>query len=64
MRYVGLLLASLLAIGCGNPGMGNHDPGSIVQSFSPPSITVLTPGQRARLHCAFHYDHQRQQLRD
>jgi len=44
MRYVGLLLASLFAIGCGTPGMGNHNPGSITQSFSPPSIMALMPG--------------------
>jgi len=41
MRYVGLLLASLLTLGCGM-GSGNHDPRSVV-SFSPPSIATLTP---------------------
>lgn len=42
MRYIGLLLASLLTIGCGT-GAGNHNPHSIVSIFAPPSITTLTP---------------------
>jgi hypothetical protein len=44
MRYFVLLLASLLTLGCGDPaGNGNHDPHSIVATYSPPSITELTP---------------------
>ena len=42
MRYLVLLLASLLTLGCGNPA-GGHDPHSIVSISSPPSITELTP---------------------
>ena len=42
MRYIGLLLASLLTLGCGI-GSGNHDPHSVVSVFSPPSISMLTP---------------------
>jgi len=40
-RYIALLLASLLTLGCGM-GSGNHDPHSVI-SFSPPSIATLTP---------------------
>jgi hypothetical protein len=44
MRYFGLLLVSLLAIGCGNPASsGSHDP-LVMTTFSPPSIMTLTPG--------------------
>lgn len=42
MRYISLVLVSLFAIGCG-AGRGFHGPGSIVQSFSSPSITSLSP---------------------
>ena len=42
MRYISLVLVSLFAIGCG-AGRGFHGPGSIVQSFSSPSITALAP---------------------
>jgi hypothetical protein len=42
MRRLVLLLASLLAIGCGN-GAGNHDPHSLVGTISPPSIMALAP---------------------
>jgi IPT/TIG domain len=43
MRYFGLLLVSLLTIGCGTPGSsGNHDP-LVMTTLSPPSITTLTP---------------------
>jgi IPT/TIG domain len=38
MRYIGLLLVSLLTIGC-----GNHDPLSLSSTFAPPSITTLAP---------------------
>jgi|SRR5579862_685747 hypothetical protein len=41
MRYIGLLLASLLMIGCGNATKGG-DPLRMV-TFSPPAITTLTP---------------------
>jgi hypothetical protein len=46
MRYIGFLVASLLTLGCGTgPGnvSGNHDPHSIVDVFSPPAVTTLTP---------------------
>jgi hypothetical protein len=41
--YFGILLVSLLTIGCGTPGSHNGDP---LRAFilSPPSITTLTPG--------------------
>jgi hypothetical protein len=43
MRYFSLLLVSILTIGCGTPGSSrNHDPMGMV-TFSPPSITALTP---------------------
>ena len=42
MRYLGLLLVTLLAIGCGSPGSGNHDQLRIFIS-SPPSIATLIP---------------------
>jgi hypothetical protein len=43
MRYIALLLASLLTIGCGaGTGAGNHDPLRI-GIFAPPAITTLTP---------------------
>jgi hypothetical protein len=42
MRYLSLLLVSLLT-GCGTRGSsGNHDPLKMI-IFSPPSITALTP---------------------
>jgi hypothetical protein len=43
MRYFGLVLASLLLIGCGTPGSSKSDP---LREFvsSPPSIAELTPG--------------------
>ncbi len=41
MRYVVLLLAGLLAIGCGT-GSGNRDPLKF-STFSPPFIAVLIP---------------------
>jgi len=47
MRYFSLLLVSLLALGCGTPGLNhdpaNHDPRSVIV-FSPPAIATLTPG--------------------
>jgi hypothetical protein len=44
MRYFGLLLLSLLTIGCGTPGSSaNHDPAVAVFVSAPPSITTLTP---------------------
>jgi len=42
MRYISLVFVSLFAIGCG-AGRGFHGPGSIVQSFSFPSIAALSP---------------------
>jgi hypothetical protein len=46
MRYFGFLLVSLLAIGCGTPGL-NHDPAGHdplkVVVFSPPAISELIP---------------------
>ncbi|HYL14127.1 MAG TPA: IPT/TIG domain-containing protein [Terriglobales bacterium] len=42
MRFIGVLLASLLAIGCGTSN-GNHDPHLVGSAFFPPSITTLTP---------------------
>jgi len=39
-RYIALLLASLLTLGC---GMGSGNPHSVVSVFSPPSIATLTP---------------------
>jgi hypothetical protein len=43
MRYFGLVLASLLLIGCGTPGSSKSDP---LREFvySPPSIAAFTPG--------------------
>jgi hypothetical protein len=44
MRYSGLLLVTLLTIGCGTPASsGNHDP-LVMTAFTPPSIMTLTPG--------------------
>ena len=44
MRCFGLVLLSLLTIGCGNPpSTGNHDP-LVMTTFSAPSIATLTPG--------------------
>jgi hypothetical protein len=40
MRYIGLLLVSVLTLGCGT---GNHDPVSLSSTFAPPSITTLAP---------------------
>src|SRR5580700_2467324 len=42
MRYVSLVLASLLTIGCGNGVKSSGDPFKAVV-FSPPAITTLTP---------------------
>jgi IPT/TIG domain len=42
MRYISLVIACLFALGCG-AGNGFQGPGSIVQTFSSPSITTLTP---------------------
>lgn len=42
MRFIVVLLASLLAIGCGT-GSGNHDTRLLGSAFSPPSISTLTP---------------------
>jgi IPT/TIG domain len=42
MRYIGLLLASLLAVGCGSPAKGT-DPHSLVNVLNPPSIMALSP---------------------
>jgi hypothetical protein len=44
MRYFGVLLVSLLTIGCGNPR--SSTPGDPLKMFvfSPPSITTLNPG--------------------
>ena len=43
MRFISVLLVSLLTIGCGT-GSGNHDPQGLKTSmFSPPSITMLVP---------------------
>jgi len=42
MRYIGLLLVSLLAVGCGNPA-GGTDPHSLVSVLNPPSIMALAP---------------------
>ena len=43
MRYFGLVLASLLLIGCGTHGSSKSDP---LREFvsTPPSIAALTPG--------------------
>jgi len=43
MRYFGLVLASLLLIGCGTPGSSKSDPLRVFVS-TPPSIGELTPG--------------------
>lgn len=42
MRYVPLLLASLVMIGCGNAAK-NSDPPQMVTVFAPPAITQLSP---------------------
>jgi hypothetical protein len=42
MRYISLLLAGLLTLGCGMSSE-NHDPHSVGSGFFPPSITTLTP---------------------
>ena len=42
MRYISVLMLILLTMGCG-AGSGFHGPGSVVQTFSPPSITALAP---------------------
>jgi hypothetical protein len=42
MRYVSLVLASLLTIGCGNGVKNSGDPFKAVV-FAPPAITALTP---------------------
>jgi len=43
MQYFGLLLVTLLTLGCGNPGKpGNNDPFKVA-TFVVPSITTLTP---------------------
>jgi hypothetical protein len=41
MRYIGLLLATLFAIGCGT-GAGS-DPQKIAGALTPPSIMAFTP---------------------
>jgi hypothetical protein len=42
MRYLSLLVVSLLALGCGmDPA--SHDPHSVIAVSSPPSIVTLTP---------------------
>jgi IPT/TIG domain len=44
MRYIGLLLlASLLAIGCGSPAKGTDPHNSLVDVLNPPSIMALSP---------------------
>ena len=44
MRYISLVVLTLFAIGCGTgAGPGFQGPGSINQTFSPPSIGALTP---------------------
>jgi hypothetical protein len=43
MRYVPLLLASLMMIGCGNGSMGKSDPPTMGTVFAPPAITQLSP---------------------
>jgi hypothetical protein len=43
MRFTSVILACLLAVGCGT-GSVNHDPqGLKTSAFSPPSITELVP---------------------
>ncbi|HEV7396170.1 MAG TPA: IPT/TIG domain-containing protein [Pyrinomonadaceae bacterium] len=42
MRFTSVILASLLAFGCGN-GSGNDPHGFKTSTFSPPSITELVP---------------------
>ena len=42
MRFIGVLLASVLAIGCGSSSE-SHDPRLVGSAFSPPSISTLTP---------------------
>ena len=42
MRFTSVILASLLAFGCGN-GSGNDPHGLKTSTFSPPSITELVP---------------------
>ena len=43
MRYVPLLLASLIMIGCGSGSMSKADPPRLVTAFAPPAITQLAP---------------------
>jgi len=43
MRYVPLLLASLIMIGCGTGSMNKTDPPRLVSVFTPPAITELSP---------------------
>jgi hypothetical protein len=43
MRYVALLLASVVLIGCGSGSMGKPDPPHIATVFVPPAITQLVP---------------------
>lgn len=43
MRYFGLVLASLLLIGCGTSDQSKSDPLKVFVS-SPPSIAAFTPG--------------------
>jgi len=42
MRFTGVIIASLLAFGCGT-GSGNDPHGLKTSTFSPPSITELVP---------------------
>jgi len=43
MRYVPLLLASLIMMGCGSGSMSKTDPPRLVSVFAPPAITELSP---------------------
>jgi hypothetical protein len=43
MRYLSVLLASLLTLGCGLGGPASHDPHTVVALFAPPAVTTLIP---------------------
>jgi IPT/TIG domain len=43
MRYVALLLASVVMMGCGSGSMSKADPPRMTTVFVPPSITQLSP---------------------